>query len=75
MNRRGFFGLLGKLAQVGMAMGIAPELLAPIQEVPVNLCLKLENEPELACSPGCELCEALYQEGHSVPPPTWTLAS
>lgn len=31
MNRRGFFGLLGKLLAVGAAIGVAPELLSPVQ--------------------------------------------
>jgi len=29
MNRRGFFGLLGKLAAVGTAMSVHPALLEP----------------------------------------------
>lgn len=32
MNRRGFLGLLGKLAAVGTAMSVAPPLLKPIQK-------------------------------------------
>jgi hypothetical protein len=74
MNRRGFFGLLGKLAQVGMAMGIAPELLAPIQQAPVDLCLAVEDAPR--CSPDCVLCDIgsgkIKAEGIG---PTFTLAS
>lgn len=31
MNRRGFFGLLGKLIAVGATLGISPEILAPVQ--------------------------------------------
>lgn len=31
-TRRGFFGLLGKLTAVGAAMGVAPQLLKPVQE-------------------------------------------
>ena len=31
MNRRGFFGLVGKLLAVGAAMGVAPSLLEPIE--------------------------------------------
>jgi len=38
MNRRGFLGLLSKLAVVGSALGVAPALLAPLEA--------LEPEPE-----------------------------
>lgn len=31
MNRRGFLGLLSKLAVVGSAIGVAPALLAPLE--------------------------------------------
>lgn len=31
MHRRGFLGLLGKLLEVGAAIGVAPALLAPFQ--------------------------------------------
>lgn len=30
MNRRGFFGLLGKLVAVGAAMSVAPAILEPV---------------------------------------------
>ncbi len=29
MNRRGFFGLIGKVAAVAVAIGVSPKLLAP----------------------------------------------
>lgn len=42
MNRRGFFGLLGKLLAVGTAMSVSPKLLAPLKAVvvvdPVVVC-------------------------------------
>ena len=38
MNRRGFLGLISKLAVVASAMGVAPALLAPLEA--------LEPEPE-----------------------------
>lgn len=31
MKRRGFLGLLGKLLAVGGALGVAPEILEPVQ--------------------------------------------
>ena len=33
MNRRSFFGIVGKLCAVGTAVGVAPALLEPIQSV------------------------------------------
>ena len=33
MNRRSFFGILGKLCAVGTAMSVSPALLEPIQKV------------------------------------------
>ena len=39
MNRRGFFGLLGKLVAVGVAMNVAPELLEPVKAVVRKECL------------------------------------
>jgi hypothetical protein len=33
MNRRGFFGLIGKLATVAASMGVSPMLMAPLMEV------------------------------------------
>ena len=33
MNRRGFFGLVAKLAAVGAAMSVAPSLLVPIEKM------------------------------------------
>jgi hypothetical protein len=33
MNRRGFFGLLGKLVAVGAAMRVDSALLAPVQAI------------------------------------------
>lgn len=32
MNRRGFFGLLGKLAAVGTAMSVSPAILKPVEK-------------------------------------------
>jgi hypothetical protein len=32
MNRRGFFGMMGKLLAVGTAIGVSPKLLAPMEE-------------------------------------------
>lgn len=32
MNRRGFFGLAGKLLAVGTAMGVSPGLLLPVKK-------------------------------------------
>lgn len=37
MHRRGFLGLLGKLLEVGAAIGVAPALLAPFKPEPAFL--------------------------------------
>lgn len=42
MNRRGFLGLLSKLAAVGSALGVAPGLLVPLAK------LAPDPEPEPA---------------------------
>lgn len=33
MNRRGFFGLIGKAIAVGITIGVSPKLFAPVQKV------------------------------------------
>lgn len=33
MNRRSFFGLIGKAVAVGIAIGVSPKLLAPVKTV------------------------------------------
>jgi hypothetical protein len=44
MNRRGFFGLLGKLLAVGTAMSVAPELLAPVKALTDDeLCIEADK--------------------------------
>lgn len=48
MNRRGFFGLLGKLVAVGAAMAVASAILEPLQaKVAVEIAPKLMTLEEL----------------------------
>jgi hypothetical protein len=48
MNRRGFLGLLSKLATVGTAMSIHPALIAPLQAfVPPKKLTQAEFENQM----------------------------
>lgn len=60
MNRRGFFGLLGKLVSVGVAMGVSPSILEPVMEKVSPPEKEIDSPTPVTsqyCDPDCDICK------------------